>query len=125
MRYILAQYILIIILIIAIGYFLYLIKNRSDDYLENYYGLSDIIINTDYEEEKNRENIKIILRAISSSVYYVEKNFKKEPNNIKENKALEKVEETLKEYKFKGKINEDTLRYLIRINCALMNELYK
>lgn len=52
MRYIVAQYILIIILIIAIGYFLYLIKNRSDDYLENYYGLSDIIINTDYGEEK-------------------------------------------------------------------------
>ncbi|MHB8019078.1 hypothetical protein CF071_11330, partial [Clostridium sporogenes] len=63
--------------------------------------------------------------AIASSVYYVEKNFKKESNNIKENKALEKVEELLKEYKFKGKINEDTLRYLIRINCALMNELYK
>ncbi|EKS4342961.1 hypothetical protein QB607_000906 [Clostridium botulinum] len=125
MRYIVAQYILIIILIIAIGYFLYLIKNRSDDYLENYYGLSDIIINTDYEEEKSRENIKIILRAIASSVYYVEKNFKKESNNIKENKALEKVEELLKEYKFKGKINEYTLRYLIRINCALMNELYK
>ncbi|GAA0064682.1 hypothetical protein [Clostridium sp. CTA-1] len=125
MRYIVAQYILIIILIIAIGYFLYLIKNRSDDYSENYYGLSDIIINTDYEEEKSRENIKIILRAIASSVYYVEKNFKKESNNIKENKALEKVEELLKEYKFKGKINEDTLRYLIRINCALMNELYK
>ncbi len=63
--------------------FLYLIKNRSDDYLENYYGLSDIIINTDYEEEKNRENIKIVLRAIASSVYYVEKNFKKEPKQYK------------------------------------------
>ncbi len=125
MRYIVAQYILIVILIIAIGYFLYLIRNKSEDYLENYYGLSDIIINTDYEDEKSRENIKIILRAIGSSVYEVEKNFNNESNEIKEDKALKKTQQLLKEYKFKGKINEYTLRYLIRINCALMGELYK
>ncbi|EJP6471005.1 MULTISPECIES: hypothetical protein [unclassified Clostridium] len=125
MRYIVAQYILIVILIIAIGYFLYLIRNKSEDYLENYYGLSDIIINTDYEDEKSRENIKIILRAIGSSVYEVEKNFNNESKEIKEDKALKKTQQLLKEYKFQGKMNEDTLRYLIRINCALMGELYK
>ena len=120
-----AQYILIVVLIIAIGYFLYLIRNKSEDYLENYYGLSDIIINTDYEDEKSRENIKIILRAIGSSVYEVEKNFNNESKEIKEDKALKKTQQLLKEYKFQGKMNEDTLRYLIRINCALMGELYK
>ncbi|KEI88045.1 hypothetical protein EXM98_07440 [Clostridium botulinum] len=125
MGYIVAQYILIIILIIAIGYFLYLIRNKSEDYLEDYYGLSDIIINTDCKDEKSRENIKIILRAIGFSVYEVEKDFKNQSNEIKEDKALEKIEHLLKEYKFKGKINEDTLRYLIRISCALMNETYK
>ncbi|MCR1933721.1 hypothetical protein ACQX0N_04575 [Clostridium tepidum] len=125
MIYIVAQYILIVILIIAIGYFLYLIRNKSEDYLENYYGLSDIIINTDYENEKSRENIKIILRTIGTSVYEVEEKFSNEPNEIKEDRALKKAQQLLKEYKFKGKINEDTLRYLIRINCALMNDLYK
>jgi hypothetical protein len=120
-----AQYILIVILIIAIDYFLYLIRNKSEDYLENYYGLSDIIINTDYENEKSRENIKIILRTIGTSVYEVEEKFSNEPNEIKEDRALKKAQQLLKEYKFKGKINEDTLRYLIRINCALMNDLYK
>ncbi|MDU6876754.1 MAG: hypothetical protein E6405_00820 [Clostridium botulinum] len=125
MIYIVAQYILIVILIIAIDYFLYLIRNKSEDYLENYYGLSDIIINTDYENEKSRENIKIILRTIGTSVYEVEEKFSNEPNEIKEDRALKKAQQLLKEYKFKGKINEDTLRYLIRINCALMNDLYK
>ncbi len=89
MGYIVAQYILIIILIIAIGYFLYLIRNKSEDYLEDYYGLSDIIINTDCKDEKV-EKYKIILRAIGFSVYEVEKDFKNQSNEIKEDKALEK-----------------------------------
>lgn len=93
--------------------------------MENYYGLSDIIINTDYKEEKSKENIKIILRVISKAVYYVEKNFEKESNIIKEDKALGKARKLLKKYKFKGKINDDTLRYLIRINCAFINEMDK
>ncbi|WP_251860572.1 hypothetical protein [Clostridium sp. Marseille-Q2269] len=125
MKYVVAQYILMAILIIAIGYFLYLIRSKNENHMENYYGLSDIIIDSNGEDTKNRENIKIILRAIGDSVRDVEKNYKLEPNNVKEDKALDTAERLLQEYKLKGKINENALIYLIRINCALMNETHK
>lgn len=113
------QYVLIVILILGLGYLIYLIKDRGTELFEDYFGLTYAILNTLQSDESTKENIKAILRVVSQIVSYVEIEFLNMDNLDKEEIALKICREAIQHYGFESPIDDNSIRYLIRISSAM------
>jgi hypothetical protein len=117
---IIIQYVLIVLLIVGLSYFVYLIKDKGITIKEDYFGITYTILRDLIDAEATSESIKKILRAVSEAVIFVEINYKNEPNAIKEEKAMVLSKETVGALDFESTINEESIRYIIRLSAALM-----
>lgn len=120
MKEILLQYMLIIFLVIGIGYLLYLLKDRGMELYEDYFGLTYAILNTLQSDERGTQNIKRILRIVGEVVRFIEIEYFNEPNEKKEMEAVKLVHELLEEAGFESPIDEQSIRYIIRISSAML-----
>ncbi len=121
MSSIILQYILVVLLVVGLGYFMYLLKDKKVKFNEDYFGISYSILNSLGETEGTVENVKKVLRIVSKSVLYVEDNYKSEDNNIKEDKALAFAREALRDLKLSKTIDDDSIRYMIRLSAAFLS----
>lgn len=122
MAQILIQYVLVICLVFALFYLVYLLRDKGDIQVEeDYFGITHTILTSLEKEEATPENIKTIIRIITNVVSYVEENYTDVDNNIKENKALILVREDLEALKLKNTISIENTRYLIRLCCGFMS----
>ncbi|MFL0250053.1 hypothetical protein ACJDT4_06425 [Clostridium neuense] len=113
-------YILLVMLVIGLGYMFYLSKEKDIEIKEDYFGLNFSVFNTIKNEEYNKENIKTIFKIIKDSIMYVEDNYKFDINLRKENIALMISKDEIKKLKLKSKIDDESIRAIIRIGCAFM-----
>lgn len=120
MEYIILQYVSIVLLVVGLGYLLYLLKEKECKFNEDYFGITYSILRTLTDTEITSENVKKILRIVSKIVLNIEDNYKDENNKVKEDKALQLAREALKELKFKRTIDDDSIRYMIRLAAALL-----
>jgi len=120
MEYIILQYVCIALLVVGVGYLLYLLKEKESKFKEDYFGITYSILRTLRDKEITYENVKRILRIISKIVLYIEDNYKNQDNKLKEDKALQLAREALKELKFKRTIDDDSIRYIIRLSAAML-----
>lgn len=125
MEYIILQYVSIVLLVVGVGYLLYLLKEKENKFNEDYFGITYNILRTLSDKEITYENVKMILRIISKVVIYIEENYKNKDNNLKEDKALQLSKEALKELKLKRAIDDDSIRYIIRLSAALLPAVNK
>ncbi|WP_234120262.1 hypothetical protein [Clostridium hydrogenum] len=110
----------LVVLIIGISYIIYLFKEKDVELQEDYYGLNFNVFHTIKKEEYNEKIIKKILKIIKSSINFVENNYKLEKNYLKENKALEISKGEIKKLNLKSKIDDESIRALIRLGCVFM-----
>lgn len=120
MDYIIIQYVSIVLLVIGVGYLLYLLKEKESEFNEDYFGITYGILRSLSDTEITYENVKKILIIISKIVLYIEDNYKYEDNKIKEDKALQFAKEALKELKFRRSLDEYSIRYIIRLYSAVL-----
>lgn len=113
-------YILLVISVIGLAYIFYLSREKEVEIKEDYYGLNFNIFNTIKNEEYNKETIKAILKIIKNSIIYVEENYESSLNVTKENIALEVSKDEIKRLKLKSKIDDESIRVIIRIGCEFM-----
>lgn len=114
------QYVLIIIIVVGLTYVAYLLKDKGTKISEDYFGLAHVILDTLEIQEATPENIKKIIRTISKTVNFVEANYKNEDNVYKEEKAFELAKEAIMSLNFNSTINDESIRYLIRLACAFL-----
>lgn len=117
---IIIQYVLIVLLIVGLSYFVYLIKDKGIVIKEDYFGITYTILRDLIDIEATPENIKKILRTVFEAVSFVESNYRDEPNEIKEEKALILGREAVDNLGFESEIEEDSFRYIVRICATLM-----
>lgn len=120
MSQIIIQYVLVVLLVLGLGYVLYLLKDKGVSIKEDYFGIASTVLSSIQGNKATPENIKKILRIISTAVNYVEENHTDEENYVKEDKALSMVKEALSELNFTSKIDDDSLRNIIRLCCAFL-----
>ncbi|MDW8799741.1 hypothetical protein P8V03_01060 [Clostridium sp. A1-XYC3] len=122
MTYIVIQYVFVVLLVVGVGYLLYLLKEKGHKFNEDYFGITHSILNSLGQEERTPDNVKSILRLVSKAVTYVEDNYKNEDNAIKEDKALQLAKEAMTELNFRRVIDDDNIRCIIRIAAALLTK---
>jgi hypothetical protein len=120
MTEIIIQYTLIVILVLGIGYLVYFLKEKGVIRNDDYFGITYTILGMLTAKDATPQNVKNILRVVSSAVQFVEVNLKGEENSKKENKALELAKDSLKLLKLNSEISDDSIRFIIRISCALL-----
>ncbi len=87
---------------------------------EDYFGLTYAILNTLQSDERGRQNIKRILRTVGEAVRFIEIEYFNESNEKKETEAVKLVYELLQEDGFESPIDEQSIRYIIRISSAML-----
>ena len=125
MTEIIIQYVLVILLILGLTYFVYLLKDKGISLKEDYYGITYTVLSFLTNEEATPENVKKILRAASKTVSYVEAAYKDETNDIKEEKALVLLREAIERLDFQNEVDEESLRYIIRLCASIMPATHK
>jgi hypothetical protein len=120
MLQIILQYVLIILLVVGLGYLIYLFKDKGVSLKEDYFGIAYSILGMLDAAEETPLNIKRILRTIRDIVSFIEANYKNEDNNVKEKKALELARNAVKALSLKSEISDDSITYLIRLACAFL-----
>ena len=120
MLQLLLQYVLIVALVIGIGYLIYVLKEKDINISDDYYGIANTILNGLLSSEATPETVKNILRVISDAVHYVEDNLKNSDNHTKENEALNMAKDALKALNLTSIIDDDSIRFLIRIACGFL-----
>ena len=120
MLQLLLQYVLIVALVIGIGYLIYIIKEKDVNISDDYYGIANTILNGLLSSEATPAIVKNILRVISDAVHYVEDNLNNADNQTKENEALNMVKDALKVLNLKSIIDDDSIRFLIRLACGFL-----
>lgn len=113
-------YILLVMLVLGLAYIFYLSREKDIEIKEDYYGLNFNVFNTIKNEEYNKSNIKTILKIVKNSIIYVEENYKFYSNLRKENIALEVSKDNIMKLNLKSKIDDESIRLLIRIGCVFM-----
>lgn len=114
------SYVLIVILITGLGYLLYLLKDKGINISEDYFGLSYSVLNTFQSDEDTTENKKTIIRIVSQVVYFIEEEFMQMNSADKENLATKISLNAIKSIGFESPIDENSIRFLIRIATAAM-----
>lgn len=117
---IILQYLLVIFLVVAVAYLIYLLKDKDNIESDNLFNLEGALQDIFDRQENTSENIKKLLRIVSVAIQYVEINFRHEDNAVKEEKALLIAKEELEGLNFKSNIDDEVIRYLIRIGCAIL-----
>lgn len=120
MAIIVIQYISVVLLVVGVGYFLYLLKEKEPRFNEDYFGITYSLLGSLGKVNQTPENVKKILRVVSKAVVYVEDKYKNEDNKIKEDKALQLAKEALRELNFTRIIDDDSIRYIIRLSAAVI-----
>lgn len=113
-------YILLVMFVLGLAYIFYLSREKDIEVKEDYYGLNFNVFNTIKNEEYNKNNIKTILKIVKNSIIYVEKNYKFNSNLRKENIALEISKDEITKLKLKSKMDDESIRILIRIGCVFI-----
>jgi hypothetical protein len=113
------QYVLIVLLVLAIAYFIYFLKEKGVIRDDDYYGITYTILAQLENHEATRDNVKKILRAATAAVQFVEKIYAGEEAKIKEEKAVALAKEAIRGLNIQSELGERSLRYLIRLACAL------
>ena len=117
---IIIQYVLIVLLLIGLGYLAYLLKDKDLNLKEDYFGLAYIILGSLSASESTPENAKKIIRIVSKAVQYVETNYKNSENTLKEEEAIKIVKEGTNLLDFKSNVDDESVKYLIRVAAALL-----
>jgi hypothetical protein len=117
---IIIQYILILLLVIGLGYLVYLLKDNDVNIVDDYYGLNYVILGSLSEGEATAENAKKIIRVISKTVQYVETNYSDRDNNFKEEKAIQMAKNATNLLCFQSNIDDESIKYLVRLAVALL-----
>lgn len=114
------EYVLIVLLVLGVGYLIYLLKDRGTIIKEDYYGITGSILSMLEDKEAAQVNVKNILREVSKAVSFVELNFKNEDNEIKQEKALEIARNSILELNLSTEIPDESIIYIIRLSTALL-----
>lgn len=114
------SYVLIVILITGLGYLLYLLKDKGINISEDYFGLSYSVLNTFQSDEDTTDNKKTIIRIVSQVVYFIEEEFTQMNSVDKENLATKISIDAIKKIGFESPVDENSIRFLIRIATAAM-----
>ncbi|MBU3093282.1 hypothetical protein K2F40_00310 [Clostridium sp. CM028] len=117
---IITQYVLIVLLVMGLGYLAYLLKEKGVNIKDDYFGLAYIILDSLTAEESTPENAKKIIRIVSKAVQYVETNYKNSKNTLKEEEALKIVKEGINLLNFHSDVDDESVKYLIRLAAALL-----
>jgi len=117
---IIIQYVLIVLLVIGLGYFGYLLKDKETNIKDDYFGFAYVILGSLKTSESKPENAKKILRIVSEAVQYVETNYKNSENTLKEEEAIKIAKEASSLLNLKSDIDNESLKYLIRFAVALL-----
>jgi len=120
MAQLITQYVLIIFLVLGFVYLIYLLNDRGERIADDYYGINYCILNSLELSEASPENVKKIIRAVSETVRYVELNYKDEENSFKEEKALCLARSAINTLGFKSTIDDESIRYIIRIASTFL-----
>ncbi|MDP4091337.1 MAG: hypothetical protein Q8930_18990 [Bacillota bacterium] len=113
------EYVLIVLMVLSIAYFIYFLKEKGVIRNNDYYGITYTILSQLENHEANQINVKKILRAAAASVNFVESAYKDDDNKTKEEKALAMTKEAIRDMHIESEIGERSIRYLIRLACAL------
>lgn len=114
------QYVLIVLLVVGVGYLLYLLKERNVSISEDYFGIASSMLSMLESNESTPENIKSVLRLVSKVVKHIEESYKDSDNSFKEQRAVEMVEEGLKAFNFSSPIPDDSVVCLVRLAVAML-----
>jgi hypothetical protein len=117
---IIIQYILIVILVIGLGYLAYLLKDKNLNTKDDYFGLANVVLGSLSASEYTPENVKKVIRIISKAVQFVETNYKNNENTLKEKEAIKIAKEGTNLLNFQINVDEESLKYLVRIAAALL-----
>lgn len=117
---IIIQYILIVILVIGLGYLAYLLKDKNLNTKDDYFGLANVVLGSLSASEYTPENVKKVIRIISKAVQFVETNYKNNENPLKEKEAIKIAKEGTNLLNFQINVDEESLKYLVRIAAALL-----
>lgn len=120
MAEIIIKYVLIVLLVIGLGYLAYLLKDKDKNFKDDYFGFDCIILGSLSASESTPENAKTIIRIISEAVRYVEINYNDSENTLKEEEAIKTVKYSTSLLSFKNNIDDESLKYLIRVAAALL-----
>ncbi len=115
------EYVLIVLMVLSIAYFIYFLREKGIIRNDDYYGITYTILAQLENHEAKPENVKAILRAVSASVKFVEDKYKNDESRIKEEKAIALSREAIRELDIESDIGDRSLKYLIRLACALDN----
>lgn len=117
---IIIQYMLILLLVIGLGYLVYLLKDNDVNIVDDYYGLNYVILGSLSEGEATAENVKKIIRIISQTVQYVETSYSDRDNKFKEEKAIQMAKNVTNLLCFQSNIDDESIKYLVRLAVALL-----
>jgi hypothetical protein len=117
---IIIQYILVLLLVIGLGYLVYLLKDNDVNIVDDYYGLHYVILGSLAESESTAENVKKIIRIIAQTVKYIETNYGDKDNKFKEEKAIQMAKDSTNLLCFQSNIDDESIKYLIRLAVALL-----
>ena len=120
MTEIIIQYTLIVLLVIGLGYLVYLLRDKDIEIKDDYFGLANVILGSLIASEATPENVKKIIRVVSGAVQYVEANYKNSENTFKEELAIKMAKDASSLLNFQSKIDSESLKYLIRLAAALL-----
>ena len=118
------QYVLIVLMVLGIAYFIYFLREKGIIRDDDYYGITYTILAQLENHEASKENVKRILRQVASVVKFVETTFVEDEDKIKEEKALAMAREAIRELDIQSELGDNSLRYLIRLVCALEKKTY-
>lgn len=114
------EYSMLVILVVGFAYIIYLFKEKDAEVKEDYYGLNFRVFHTIKNEEYNEELIKALMKIIKDNIKYVENNYLTYGSIEKENKALELTKKKIKTMGLKSKVDDESLRVIIRLGCVFM-----
>jgi len=117
---IIIQYVLIVLLIAGLGYLAYLLKDKDINLKDDYFGLAYVILGSLATSESTPENAKKIIRIVSKAVQFVENNYRNSENTLKEKEAIKIAKEGTTLLNFQINVDEESLKYLVRIAAALL-----
>ena len=115
------RYAVLSALVIGVFYLVYILKEKNSDLNEDYYGIARTILSSLSLSDISSDDVKKILRVVSDVVNFIEVKYKDSSNKEKENKALVMILDALEPLGFSNKIDEISIRELIRLACGFLN----
>ncbi|HCW04668.1 MAG TPA: hypothetical protein DGK91_09170 [Clostridium sp.] len=112
------QYVLLVLMVLAIAYFIYMLNDKGILKEDDYYGITYTILGELDRNEATRENVKKILKAVASTVEFVEEAYTDDEYKIKEERAIALSREAIRSLPIYSDLGDRALKYLIRLAYA-------